>query len=256
MPIRFFKRWFSPGRRRDLEPDRVRILEDFERRAKIRFRDLRILDEALTHRSFSSRDAKGGARSNQRLEFLGDSVLGLVVSDDLYRGKPSWREGDLTKRKSILVSKNVLADAARALGVGQYLRLSDEEVESGGDERDSALADALEALIGALYVDQGLQGAADFLRRQLLGPLRSVDVTDEHPNFKSELQERVQAKYRIHPRYRVTKTVGPDHQKVFTVEVSVARQVMGLGSGLSKKEAEQMAAQEALEKIPGGEDMG
>ncbi len=188
----------------------------------------------------------GNLHSNQRLEFLGDSVLGLIVSDDLYEEKPSWREGDLTKRKSVLVSKNMLAESARSLELGEYLRFSEEELEAGGNDRDSALADALEAVIGALYIDGGLIAAAGFVKRELLGPVRSVDVTDEHPNYKSELQERIQAEYRIHPRYKVTRTEGPDHEKIFTVEVSVAKTVLGVGSGLSKKEAEQSAAREAL----------
>lgn len=177
-------------------------------------------------------------------------MLGLVVSEDLYLGDPSWREGDLTKRKSVLVSKTVLAARARRLGIGRYLRLSDEELEAGGDERESALGDALEAIIGAVYVDQGLESAGDFVKRQILAPLGSVDVADEHPNYKSELQERVQAKYRIHPRYRVVGTEGPDHEKVFTVEVAVAASVVGVGSGRNKKEAEQMAAREALGRLP------
>jgi ribonuclease-3 len=235
------------GKIAGISPYRVKTLMDFETRAGIRFRDLRLLDEALTHRSFSSKNEDGAVRSNQRLEFLGDSVLGLVVSEDLYRGEPSWREGDLTKRKSILVSKTMLAERGRSLGVGSYLQLSDEELEAGGNERESALADALEAIIGALYVDGGLEAAEDFLKRQLLVPVSSVDVTDEHPNYKSELQEKVQALYRVHPRYRVTDTEGPDHDKIFTVEVTVLKRVVGVGTGRSKKDAEQMAAREALE---------
>ncbi len=211
---------------------------------------MNLLDEALTHRSFSSRLPDREVPSNQRLEFLGDSVLGLVVSEDLYQGEPFWTEGDLTKRKSILVSKTMLAERARDLEVGRFLRLSEEEMDAGGSDRDSALADALEAIIGALYVDGGLDAAADFVGRHLLVPVSSVDVTDEHPNFKSELQERVQADYRIHPRYRVVNTEGPDHEKIFTVEVSVGKRVVGLGTGKSKKEAEQMAASEALRRAP------
>jgi len=232
-------------------PDRAGILADFEGRAGVRFKNLAFLEEALTHRSFSAKLPEGRSRSNQRLEFLGDTVLGLVVSEHLYGTHLTWMEGDLTKRKSILVSKNVLAERARALDLGRYLRLSEEELESGGQDRDSALADALEAVIGALYVDGGLDASRRFVRRQILAPLGTVDVTNEHPNYKSELQERVQARYRIHPRYRVTKTVGPDHEKTFTVEVTVAKEVMGLGTGQTKKDAEQMAARQALEKLPG-----
>jgi ribonuclease-3 len=245
------REWLSRlrGRRGGcVAPDRIKVLKDFENRGRFRFKNLAILEEALTHRSFSSKMAGGNIPSNQRLEFLGDAVLGLLVSEDLYEGDPSWMEGDLTKRKSILVSKGMLAERARALRIGRYLQFSEEELEAGGNERDSALADALEALIGALYVDGGLEAARQFLRQQLLVRVRSVDVTDEHPNYKSELQEETQAKYRIHPRYRVTKTEGPDHDKIFTVEVAIAKKVVGVGSGRSKKEAEQNAAREALAK--------
>jgi ribonuclease-3 len=252
-PITGIRHWFARvrGRRaRSIEPLRIQVLESFERRARIRFRSLDLLDEALTHRSFSSRDPEGDTASNQRLEFLGDSVLGLLVSEDLYLGEPTWREGDLTKRKSILVSKTMLAERARDLELGRYLRFSEEEMEAGGGERDSALADALEAIIGALYVDGGLAAARDFVRLHLLVPVRAVDVTDEHPNYKSELQEKVQAEFRIHPRYRVVRTEGPDHEKIFTVEVSVGKRVVGVGTGRSKKEAEQMAARHALGSAP------
>lgn len=222
-------------------------LERFQVRRRLRFRHPYLLQQALTHRSFLGGEAEHLPASNERLEFLGDAVLELTVIEHLFRMFPDDREGELTQKKSLLVSKPVLADCADGLELGEFLLLSDAERESGGGERDSILADAFEALLGAIYLDQGLEVARDFVRRWLLTDVKSILNDSEKQNFKSLLQEQVQARVRLHPRYRVVSQEGPDHEKRFTIEVVVRGEVLGRGSGHNKKAAEQQAARDAIE---------
>lgn len=240
-------------RRTASSSERPKGVEDailaFERKAGIRFRDRSILEQALTHRSFLGCNGGDPARSNERLEFLGDAVLELVVIEHLYGGFPIDREGELTKKKSLLVSKGVLAHRAEQMGLGSFILLSESERESGGRERASILADAFEAVVGAIYLDRGLDGARRFIREQLLRTATSILEDRAHLNYKSLLQEYVQAKHKTHPRYRVVTELGPDHMKLFTVEVSVRGILLGKGQGHNKKEAEQSAAGDALGRL-------
>lgn len=222
-------------------------LERFQDQFGIQFRDATLLQQSLTHRSFLGGEAENLPASNERLEFLGDAVLELVVIEHLYHAFSDEREGELTQKKSLLVSKAVLADQADALGLGNYVFLSEAERDSGGAERDSILADAYEAVLGAIYLDQGVDAARAFVHRSLLNQVRQILTDGEKQNFKSILQERVQAHIRLHPRYRVISQEGPDHDKRFTVQVIVRGEVLGTGAGPNKKSAEQRAAQEALD---------
>jgi ribonuclease-3 len=191
----------------------------------------------------------GSSESNERLEFLGDSVLGLVTSEYLYRTFPGEHEGQLTKTKSLLVSKAILSRRALSMGLGRYVLMSHSEVESGGRQRLSILADAFESVIGAIYLDQGFEPAREFIQHWLLRDSREIVADKRHRNYKSHLQEYVQSTFHTHPVYRIRSQMGPDHSKLFLVEVVVGRRVLGGGRGLNKKEAEQAAARDALEKV-------
>jgi ribonuclease-3 len=183
------------------------------------------------------------------MEFLGDSVLGLVVNEYLYARYPDRNEGDLTKIKSLVVSRQVLAKKAEEIGLGKYLLLSAGEVESGGRKRSSIIADAMEAVIGAIYLDRGLEPAREFIRKEILVGLHEITGAEEHINYKSLLQELVQGSRKVHPVYRIMSEKGPDHDKQFIVDVTISGKTYGRGTGKSKKEAEQSAAKTALQNL-------
>jgi ribonuclease-3 len=225
------------------------MIADFGKHYGITFRNAALLKLALTHRSYLHVTGQGPRDSNERLEFLGDSVLGLVTSEYLYRAHPTEHEGQLTKTKSLLVSKAILSRRALAMGLGRFVFMSHSEVESGGRQRLSILADAFEAVVGAIYLDQGFEAARDFIEHWLLRESRVIVADKRHTNYKSHLQEYVQSAFRTHPVYRIRSELGPDHSKQFMVEVIVGRRVLGSGKGRNKKEAEQAAARHALEQV-------
>jgi ribonuclease-3 len=210
---------------------------------------LTLLKLALTHRSYLSVTGQGPRESNERLEFLGDSVLGLVTSEFLYRRHPDEHEGQLTKTKSLLVSKAILSRRALRMGLGRFVLMSHSEVESGGRQRLSILADAFESVIGAIYLDQGFEASRAFIHKHLLAESDAITSDKRHTNYKSHLQEYVQNAFRTHPVYRIRSEYGPDHSKHFMVEVMVGKRTLGEGRGHNKKEAEQAAARDALEKV-------
>ncbi len=234
-----------PGASRDVDS----VLDTFERRQGIRFRDRGLLCRALTHRSYLGCNGGDARLSNERVEFLGDAVLELIVIEFLYDRYPDDREGTLTKKKGLLVSRDVLAICADRMKLGESVLLSAPERESGGSSRASILSDTLEAVIGAIYLDQGLEEARRFVRRRLL--IRADEILQDRAlsNNKSLLQELVQARHKTHPRYRICGESGPDHEKVFRVEVVIRGRVLGSGTGHNKKEAEQMAARAALAQL-------
>jgi ribonuclease-3 len=239
-------------RRRDtatLDQQESRVMEDFQKAYKIRFNDIGLLKLALTHRSYLSVTGQGPRESNERLEFLGDSVLGLVTSEFLYRRAPDEHEGQLTKTKSLLVSKAILSRRALKMGLGRFVLMSHSEMESGGRQRLSILADAFESVLGAVYLDQGFEVARKCVHDWLLTESDAIVQDKRHTNYKSHLQEYVQSTYRTHPVYRIRSENGPDHSKYFMVEVMVGRRTLGEGRGHNKKEAEQAAARDALEKV-------
>jgi len=237
-------------------------LRGFEAVLHYKFRDTELARQALTHRSYlhSLPDKeKGGGESNERMEFLGDSVVGLVVNEFLYRKFTSLREGELTKMKSLLVSRVILSRTAKDMGLGDHILLSEAETGSGGRDRASILADTLEGVIGAVYLDGGLEPARRLTERLLLRQVHEILSDANLANYKSMLQEYVQGEFKTHPQYRISSEIGPDHEKVFTVEVVVNQKVLGRGHGSNKKEAEQEAARDALlhfEKIVRNERAG
>jgi ribonuclease-3 len=221
--------------------------EDLERRVGHRFRDRGLLEHALTHKSRAAEDASGGVADNESLEFLGDAVLGLVVAEALFRKYPDYSEGQKSKIKASVVSTQSLARRAEALQLGEHLLLGRGEEKTGGRFKQALLADAYEALIAALYLDGGLEAAAAFLERQLNDAIEAGSVeTIVGQDYKSALQERLQALGRPLPEYRVAAESGPDHRKAFTIAVVVGGEVLGTATGKAKKEAEQEAARLAL----------
>jgi len=217
-------------------------LKDLERKLKINFKNKELLQWALTHKSYAY--MYGIAEDNERLEFLGDSVLNLVISEYLYQKYPSYDEGKLTKLKSSLVNRNSLVVWAKKLSLGEYLLISEEEEAAGGRQRESLLSNALEAIIGAIYQDQDWDRVKKFVLGQI-SALKGIRRTD----YKSRLQELIQKRYKILPEYRVRTESGPAHRKLFEVEVRVKKRLFGRGMGWSKKDAEQKAAKETLKKI-------
>lgn len=212
------------------------------------FKDKDLLVQSLKHRSYVyAEEGRDRIESNERLELLGDAVLELLVTDYLFRRFEDKGEGELTQMKSQLVSRTVLADQADLLGVGDFILLSADERESNGGQRPSILCDALESLIGAIYLDGGLEAARAFVRRAVLADFHQIVQKDG--NFKSKLLEYSQSMGNGHPRYLVHAEEGPDHDKIFSVEVCITGQRMGWGQGKSKKEAQQMAAKDALESL-------
>jgi ribonuclease-3 len=239
----------------ELEPTQLPDIPALEARLGHRFDDEELLRTALTHRSHVYRSGQERLQSNERLEFLGDSVLGLIVNEHLYRSFPERSEGELTKIKSLIVSRAVLGRAAEGVHLGRYLILAPGEVDAGGRKRASILSDAFEAVLGAMYLDGGLEPVRGFVSRELLDSLEETLADHRLANYKSQLQERIQAHFKTPPRYKVSATSGPDHAKKFVVEVLVRGQVLGRGEGNSKKLAEQRAAREALHSLAEDPDL-
>jgi ribonuclease-3 len=215
----------------------------------IDFRHPALLEQALVHRSYLNEAADLDLESNERMEFFGDAVLGLVISDRLYRDYPELSEGKLSQIRALLVRWDTLATVAERISLGDYLLLGRGEEMSGGRNRPSNLAGALEALIGAAFLDSGLTKARRLVLH-LLGPeLEQIAAGAVSVDSKSQLQQVVQARWHEIPRYRLISSVGPDHAKTFTVEVVVHSEVLGRGEGHNKKQAELAAAQRALEAL-------
>lgn len=219
-----------------------------QQRLQISFCRLELLKTALIHRSYLN-EHKEIEESNERLEFLGDAVLELVVSEFLYRHYPKKLEGELTGLRAKIVQTKTLARVAKNLRLPLYLQMSKGEAESGGRDNESLLADGFEALIGAVFLDQGIENAALFIKKHLLASLEEILTSEETVDYKSFFQELVQAQKQPTPEYRIVAESGPDHHKVFTAAVSVAGKQVALGRGRTKQVAEQQAAKLALEKF-------
>ena len=220
--------------------------EDLQARIGYRFSDRGLLEHALTHKSRAAEDTTGGVADNESMEFLGDAVLGLVVADALFRQYPLYNEGQKSKIKASVVSTQSLARHAEALRLGEHLILCRGEEKTGGRFKQALLADAYEALIAAIYLDGGFEAAAAFLLRELKDAIDAGGTPGFMRDYKSTLQERLQGMGKPLPEYRVSGETGPDHRKLFSVEVLVAGAVLGTASGKAKKEAEQEAARQAL----------
>jgi ribonuclease-3 len=221
-----------------------------EQRLGYRFRDRGLLEHALTHRSKAHEDPSGGVFDNESLEFLGDAVLGMVVAEALFRTFPSFTEGQKSKVKSAIVSTASLAELAEKLGLGEHMILGRGEEKTGGRRKQALLADTCEALLAAVYLDGGLDAARDFILRELGDAIEDARRADYFGrDHKSALQEQLQALGRPLPVYRIAGEVGPDHRKLFHVEVVVGADVLAQGAGRTKKDAEQEAAKAALAKL-------
>lgn len=213
-----------------------------------KFINQELFSQAFTHRSYLN-EVKKQIESNERLEFLGDSILSFIISEHLYNTYPNFDEGILTNLRSLVVNTKSLAKEAKKLEFGKYLYLSRGEEESRGRENDSILANTFEAFIGALFLDQGINAVKDFLHQNLIPCIKEFVDKKVFKDPKSLLQENVQAKKQNSPVYKVINEEGPAHAKIFTVGVYVENEKLGEGVGHSKQEAEEHAAEEALEKI-------
>lgn len=220
-------------------------MESLEAKLGYTFRDRKLLENALTHSSYANENHSPGG-SNERLEFLGDSVLGMVTAEFLYRTHPDLPEGDLTRKRAALVREESLVEVADRLDLGAYLKLGKGEDQGGGRERSSIRADAVEAVLAAVFLDGGLEEAAKIIRRFILDEEAEKATSRD---FKTALQELVQRENGQMLTYRLTGESGPDHAKEFTVAVELNGETVGQGQGRSKKEAEQMAAKAAIEKL-------
>ncbi len=225
------------------------MLIELEKGLGWQFSDIGLLDNALTHRSFVNEIDASSCRDNERLEFLGDAVLELTVSDMLIRKFPDHTEGQLSKLRASVVNEQPLAELARRFKIGEYLLLGKGEESSGGRMKPSLLADAFESIIAAMYLDGGYDRTAAFVGR-LFGPLIEGDnLSEVYRDFKTAVQEAIQILYRETPHYVVISETGPDHDKRFETNLMIGEKVIATGTGRSKKEAEQQAARIALDKL-------
>ena len=223
-------------------------MRELEAKLGYTFHDRTLLEKALTHSSYANEAKRRETECNERLEFLGDAVLGLVVADWLYRNCPHVPEGRMTRTRAELVCENSLAETSTLLGIGEYLRLGKGEDHGGGRTRKSILADAFEATLAAVYLDGGMENAERIVRRLILSKLE--DAQDPGvADYKTRLQERLQGKNGRTVAYEMAGEEGPDHDKRFTAVVLIDGEEAGRGTGRNKKEAEQSAAREALEKL-------
>ena len=223
------------------------MIKDLENAIGYRFQNITLLQNALTHSSYANERWHNSLMSNERLEFLGDSVLGMVVAEYLYRTFPNRPEGELTRMRADMVCEKTLASVAGRIELGKHLLLGKGEEQGGGRTRESILADAVESVIAAAFLDGGMNAARKFIEQFILVevPVKKLHNAD----YKTALQELVQQKKNQFLSYRLTGESGPDHDKQFDVEVSLNGLVVGVGSGSSKKRAEQMAARNALENL-------
>jgi ribonuclease-3 len=213
------------------------------------FRDKKIFLEALTHKSFFHENPDKADAYNERLEFLGDSVLGFVIVEYLFLSDYKLTESVMAKTKSYLVKESVLSEIANAISLGKYLRLGKGEEVTGGRTKRSLLADAVEALLGAVYIDGGYEKARSLIIRLFKEKIDAIMRSGEFHDFKTELQEKTQLLFSTIPEYKIIRQEGAEHKKLFTIEVYIEGERYGDGTGKSKKEAETLAAKEALQKF-------
>jgi len=231
-----------------IDNERLEGLYTLEYKIDYVFNDIKLLDQSLTHKSaISSNDIY--SLCNERMEFLGDAVLELVISSLLYEEFPDYTEGQLSKLKAVIVSQSILTLRARELGLGDFIKFGSGESSTGGKDKPSNLANALEALIAAIYLDGGLDAIEDFVLRIFSDEIHELDKDEMKRDYKSALQEYWQASFQRPPVYKVINQTGPDHDKRFEIEVMLSGESYGRGIGKNKKEAEQRAAEKALETI-------
>jgi ribonuclease-3 len=234
----------------EIDGERRAALLAWQRNVKIRFKDLHLLNLAFVHRSVSNEAGSCALRANnERLEFLGDAILGAVTATVLYREQPEQNEGELAKIKSVVVSAEILSAVALQLQIDSLLVLGRGEELSGGRGKKALLADAMEALFGAYYIDSGYKAAFEFIKRCIEPEISRTRDHKGHQDYKSILQEECQRRWHLYPSYRMTKRSGPEHERYFWMEVLINEQSYGPGMGRNKKAAEQEAARIAIEEL-------
>ncbi|GER92417.1 ribonuclease III [hot springs metagenome] len=226
--------------------ENIEMLEDL---LGYRFNNKELLLDALTHKSYHHEKPDKAPRYNERLEFLGDSVLGLVIAESLFCYNILLTEADMSKMKSYLVKESMLFEIASRLSLGKYLRLGRGEESTGGRQKKSILSDAVEALFGAIFLDSDYKTAKSVILRLFSDKIDRIISKKEGHDFKSELQEKSQSLFGILPEYKIVKQEGEEHKKIFTVEVYINGQLYGGGTGKSKKDAQMNAAKEAIKKL-------
>ncbi len=214
-----------------------------------KFKDIKKLENSLIHSSYANEHKKENIQSNERLEFLGDAVLEVCMSVYLFDKFPTWPEGDLTRLRASVVCEGTLAKNARELNLGKYLKLSKGEINSNGFERDSILSDCFESIIGAIFLDGGIDNSDKFIRKFLGDDVEELKRTYKISDYKSYLQEIIQETSTVPLKYSITNEIGPAHNKTFEIEVEHENKVLGTGIGKTKKEAEQKSALEAIKKL-------
>src|SRR4030043_1677532 len=224
-------------------------ITELEKRLGYLFKKKGLLIEALTHRSYYHENPDRADAYNERLEFLGDSVLGFIIVEYLFSYKSEFTESLMAKTKSYLVKESILSEIASSISLGKYLRLGKGEEATGGRTKRSLLADAVEAILGAVYLDGGYKKAKELILRLFKEKIDIILSSGEFHDFKTELQEKTQLLFNTIPEYRMIKQEGVEHKKIFTVEVDIAGKKFGIGYGKSKKEAETIAAKEAIYKL-------
>lgn len=232
-----------------MDHKRLKVLNDLEKRLGYRFHDINLLCTALTHSSYVNENQQLSVSSNERFEFLGDSVLGVCVSDLLVRKYINSAEGDLTKIRAALVNEKYLATLSRDLKIGECLLIGRGEENSGSRDKDSFLADAFEAVVAAMYLDSDFVKIKDFIIKLIEPLLENDNVTGDYFDYKTALQELCHERYKITPVYQLVDSTGPEHAKMFEVTVIIANKLALHGRGKSKKEAEKQAARKAWETL-------
>jgi len=234
-----------------LTSDQKKEVKRFEKVLGYAFKKREYLFRALTHKSYANERNMSHEENNERYEFLGDAVLELAISNILIESFPQHPEGELSKIRAAVVNEAQLADVARSIQVGDFLNLGKGEEMTGGRDKPSLLSDAYEAVLGAIYIDRGFGKAKKVVGKHFYEILKNAGGNDFYKDYKTRLQEVSQSKFRTIPKYRLVKESGPDHKKTFEVNLYIGDKLFGVGTGRSKKIAEQDAAEAALEKIEG-----
>jgi ribonuclease III len=232
-----------------MKKEELKHVKAFEKKLKYRFKNRNLLKRALTHKSYANELHMPAEEHNERTEFLGDAVLELSISHLLMESFPQYPEGDLSKLRAAIVNEQQLAEVARTIELGNFLFLGKGEDQTGGRDKPSLLSDAFEAVLGAIYLDRGFKKAKKVVTHHFKTTIIMVGADDFIKDYKTRLQEESQGLFRSIPQYRLVNEIGPDHNKIFEINLFIKNKLYGIGRGTSKKAAEQSAAKEALEKI-------
>lgn len=225
----------------------MKEFEKLEKKVGLNFKNKELLRQAFTHRSYLNENSGAGLEHNERLEFLGDAVIELIVTEELYKKYPLKPEGEMTNWRAALVNSKMLSKVSEELGFNDFLLLSKGEAKEEGKARSYILANTFEAVLGALYLDSGYEPAHKFLKKHLLPRLPNILEKGSYKDAKSKFQEKAQERVSVTPNYKVLKEAGPDHDKIFEVGVFLEKEIVASGKGSSKQEAEEEAAKKALE---------